>query len=306
MKKPLAGLPKKSAFWLLLLFMTACASDIGLMKKSDLDTLKQDSTQTKRDIDDLRRSLYSVQSEVADLKGKLPEEKSLVALRDSQASLFSQVSELLREVQVLNGRFDENKYFMDRYLKETSTDIEVIKSRLDSISAAVDRAGIEAVRARLQSIDAELTRLKERLSAVETAKEAERKEAAPKKATPEEAYRAALNTFKNKKYSETRQKMETFLRDFPEHNLAGNARFWIGETYYAEKDFDDAILTYEEVLQKHGDNPKVPAAMLKQAYAFLELKDKKAARGILKELIERYPESEQAKAAKEKLKKLSD
>jgi|Deesub1362A_J573_1020465.scaffolds.fasta_scaffold00004_435 tol-pal system protein YbgF len=283
--------------------LSACVTDLNVMK-ADINDLKEDSYQTKKDIEDIKRILSSLQNDVADLKTKAEKGngESLAAVRKNQANLFLQVSELLREVQVLSGRFDENKYFTDKLLKETSSEIEVIKSRLDSISAAGSRAQLEAIRTRIENIDSELSRLKERLSALE---EITREAETQKEITPEKIYEAARNTFKEKRYEEARQQFEAFIKTFPNHYLAGNAQFWIAETYYAQKDYDDAILAYEELLQNYKKSLKVPGAMLKQAFAFLELGDKKAARGILRELIEKYPDSEQAKAAKEKLEKIS-
>jgi tol-pal system protein YbgF len=291
----MTGLFKKSTLWLLLI-LTACANDIGFVKKSDIDALNRESAQTRKDIAELKRDM-------SDLRENIPEEESLAAIRQSQASLYTQVSELLREVQTLSGRFDENKYFIDRFLKETSSDIEVIQSRLDTISASFDEKALEAIRSRIKGIDSGISKLEERIAALESVP---KKEEVPKKVTPEAAYEEALKTYKEERYAEARQKMGALIKDYPGHKLSGNAQFWIGETYYAEKSFDDAILAYEDVLQKYRDNPKIPAAMLKQAYSFIELEDKKAARGILKELMQRYPESEQATAAKESIKKLSD
>jgi tol-pal system protein YbgF len=119
---------------------------------------------------------------------------------------------------------------------------------------------------------------------------------------PKEMYDDAYDTFKKKQYKVARNKMEAFLKAFPDHKLAGNAQYWIGETFFAEKSYDNSILAYEEVFEKYPKNSKVPAAMLKQAFAFLQLGDKKAAKGILKGIIEKHPKSDVIKAAKKTLK----
>jgi TolA-binding protein len=79
--------------------------------------------------------------------------------------------------------------------------------------------------------------------------------------------------------------------------LSDNAQFWIGETYYQKKDFEKAITKYPE-----GD--KVSAALFKQALAFNELGDKSSARNLLRRVMERYPQSDQADMAKKRLKAL--
>jgi len=82
---------------------------------------------------------------------------------------------------------------------------------------------------------------------------------------------------------------------------AVNAAYWIGETYYAEKAFDKAVLQFEDVIQKYGDD-QGRSALYKQALAFDALKDRKSARLVMKKVIERFPLAEETKKAKEKLK----
>jgi TolA-binding protein len=70
------------------------------------------------------------------------------------------------------------------------------------------------------------------------------------------------------------------------------------------KEFDQAILEFDAVRRKYPNGDKVPAALLKQGFAFAELGDRVDARLILQELIERYPLSAEATKAKERLKTL--
>jgi TolA-binding protein len=67
-------------------------------------------------------------------------------------------------------------------------------------------------------------------------------------------YEAAYNAFKNKRYREAREKFEAFVKQSPKDELADNAHFWIGETYYGEKDFEGAILAYETFLKKYPNS----------------------------------------------------
>jgi tol-pal system protein YbgF len=96
--------------------------------------------------------------------------------------------------------------------------------------------------------------------------------------------------------------MVTFLQRYPADSRAVNAAYWIGETHYAETSYDKAVLQFEEVVQKYGDDPKVASALFKQALAFDALKDRKSARVVMKKVVDRFPLSEEAKRAKDKLK----
>ena len=95
--------------------------------------------------------------------------------------------------------------------------------------------------------------------------------------------------------------METFLKRYPKDDLAVNAAYWIGETYYAEKAYEKSILQFEEVIETYGEHPKVASAMLKQALAFEASGDKATAELLLQKLIKRYPLSGEAEKAKKKL-----
>ena len=117
----------------------------------------------------------------------------------------------------------------------------------------------------------------------------------------EDLYKDAYETFQKGDLESARRKFEVFLKQYPNTGLSDNAQFWIGETYYLRKDFEKAILEYEKMITKYPEGDKMPAALLKQGLAFLELGDKTNGRNLLKRVIERYPHSEQAEIAKKRL-----
>ena len=114
-------------------------------------------------------------------------------------------------------------------------------------------------------------------------------------------YKDAYETYQKGDYEGARRKFEAFLKQYPNTELSDNAQFWIGETYFGKKDYEKAILEYEKAIAKYPEGDKVPAALLKQAFAFLELGDKTNGRNLLKRVMERYPQSEQADTAKKRL-----
>ena len=85
--------------------------------------------------------------------------------------------------------------------------------------------------------------------------------------------------------------------------MADDAQYWIGESYFSQKDYNRAILEFNDVL-KYRKGDKVPAALLRQAQAFIEIGDKTDARLILQKLLNDHPNSEQARDAKERLQTL--
>lgn len=111
-------------------------------------------------------------------------------------------------------------------------------------------------------------------------------------------YERALKTIREEQqFVAGRELMETFLKRYPEDGLAVNAAYWVGETYYAEKVYEKAILQFEDIIQKYGEHPKVASAMLKQALAFESSGDKATGRLLLQRVVERFPLSDEAKKA---------
>ena len=124
--------------------------------------------------------------------------------------------------------------------------------------------------------------------------------------TPEELYHLAFDALRQGDYPRASKLFSEFLKRFPEHELADNAQFWLGECFFKQKDYERAILEYEKVLSRYPKGNKVPAAMLKEGLAFLALGDEVTGRYLLQKLIKKYPSSPEAELARQRLKVLSE
>ncbi len=275
--------------FLLLLSGCVSTSDFEAMQ-NDINQLKRDTFENKKEISEIRKDATQIKEQAA---GSVKED-SFNAIRESQASLYSQVAEQSKELQVLSGRFDENKFFIDKTMKDNSIERELLRSQINNLET------------RVKELNEKLAKPGETSSLTPAQKpEAEQgAEKAPElkseENTPAEAYEAAFNSFKEKKHKEAREKFTRFIKKFPKDGLAGNAHFWIGETYFAEKDFENAILAYETLIKNYPHNEKIPGALLKQGLSFMELGDKKTAKVIFEKIIEKYPDSKEAGTAKKK------
>ena len=101
------------------------------------------------------------------------------------------------------------------------------------------------------------------------------------------------------------QKFREFLRKAPKSDYADDAQYWIGEAYFASKDYNRAILEFNEVLLRYPKGDKVPAALLRQALAFAELGDKVDARLVLQKLVSEHGDAPEAERGRQKLAELS-
>ena len=116
-----------------------------------------------------------------------------------------------------------------------------------------------------------------------------------------EAYEAALNQFKVGNFQASIAAFQTFVVNYPNSQLVPSAQYWIGNAYYATRDYRVAILTQQKLVASWPDNPKAPDALLNIASAQAELGDQKAARETLGMLLKRYPASPAAEQAKQRL-----
>jgi tol-pal system protein YbgF len=119
----------------------------------------------------------------------------------------------------------------------------------------------------------------------------------------QDEYKLALRALNDQQYDKAIQQFRNFQRKYPNSDMADDAQYLIGESYFNQKDYNRAILEFNDVLKyRRGD--KVPAALLRQAQAFLEIGDRTDARLILQKLVNDYPNSEQVREAKDRLQTL--
>ncbi|MDY6838722.1 MAG: tol-pal system protein YbgF [Thermodesulfobacteriota bacterium] len=117
-------------------------------------------------------------------------------------------------------------------------------------------------------------------------------------------YNKAYEAYVNGRYAEALGLFEDFLKRYPDHQLADNAQYWIGETHYDMGDYASAILTFKDVVTRYTDHAKAPDALLKIGYAYIALDDVSNARMFLKRVINNYPFSAAESKARAKLKEL--
>ncbi|MFP4071152.1 MAG: tol-pal system protein YbgF [Desulfovibrionales bacterium] len=118
-------------------------------------------------------------------------------------------------------------------------------------------------------------------------------------------YQRALDLLmKREQPREAREAFRKFLLRHPGHALEPNGFYWLGESFYLQKQFPNAILVFKEVPQRFAHHPKAPDALLKIGYAYQGLGDMENARFYLETLVSEYPASEAAKKAEASLRKM--
>ena len=107
-------------------------------------------------------------------------------------------------------------------------------------------------------------------------------------------YQQALNLLRAKKYGGAAKYFSGFLRTFPSSPLAANSQYWLGECYYGQRRFHEAIDEFERVFTFYSSSNKVPASLLKIGYSHLELQQPSMARSVFQQLVRTYPQSQSA------------
>lgn len=269
------------------IILAACiASLTGCASQGALDS-------TRNEIDVVRTRLYTVEKNLGGIRSESKEgigtiEKNLksdvTAVRKLAADIQASIDSTKTDMQAMNGRIDD----MAISLKKPSEDLARYREDADKRIIALEDRVIK-----LQSTLDEFTKKMGEL--------AQTKDVTP---TPDSVYMKGLDTFKAGDMPAAREIFTKFLEQYPKNELAANAHYWIGETYYSEKNYEPAILAFQEVIKNYPQKEKVPAAMLKQAMAFKAINDIKSAKYVLKKLAEGFPKSDEAAKAKELLKEM--
>jgi tol-pal system protein YbgF len=127
--------------------------------------------------------------------------------------------------------------------------------------------------------------------------------AKPSTMTASTDYDGALATFHQKKFSDAIQEFEGLLNGNVREDLADNCNYWIGESYYALRQYKEAVDHFKTVLG-YNKSEKKSAAQLMIGNAYLAMGDKEAAKAAYNTLVSSYPVSSLVEKAKEKLARL--
>ena len=120
----------------------------------------------------------------------------------------------------------------------------------------------------------------------------------------QQAYQAAFNLLKAGRYDQAAKSFRKFLVEYPTGKFAGNAQYWLGESYYVTRNFDSALREFNTLVSSHPDSQKVSHALLKIGYIHDELGQKEKAREILTGLTNDYPQSTAAGLATKRLERM--
>lgn len=193
--------------------------------------------------------------------------------------LMRQVMQLQREVSYLRGQSEEQAYL-----------IQKLQRQQKELYADLDRRLSDATQGGL--ISPELA------GTDETGNEAEGN---ADLSDAQIAYNKAFTQFSEKKYAFAKSSFKAFVKDYPEHALASNAHYILGQLHFNDKEYKQAASEFEAVYSQFPETTIKDKALLKLAQTYEISGDKAAAKKTYQELAKAFPNSTAGKLAKVKL-----
>jgi tol-pal system protein YbgF len=232
-------------------------------------------------------------------KALLPE-IDIVQLKENSDEALKMAQEAKLQVQVVNSK-----------LAEIDNRLVVLSDEVSSVSTAK----IEEIENRLALLIEAFKDLQQQVAAVEfsprggQAKKPDNGSnatfsptgaAALVTSNEYELYQTALRTFNDRSYDQAFKLFQDLLDKYPKSTYASNAHYWMGETFYAQNKFAEAIAEFDKVLG-YGKSQKADDAQLKIGMSYLKMGKKAEAKESLNLLINRFPGSEYVPRAKKYL-----
>jgi tol-pal system protein YbgF len=229
-------------------------------------------------------------------------------LTQKTQALQQRVDALDARLDKLDARLDQ----MDAALQKNQQllgllkEVELLKAEVAKLrgQAEVQMHQLDTMGKRQNDLYADLDqRLADLARAAQSAPAPAAADASPQADAQAESrsYDAALKLFREASYPGAIAGFKDFLKTYPASEMAANAQYWIGYSYYALKDYKTSLLNQQKLVATYPASPKVPDALLNIAANQIALDNLNGARKTLKDLVAKHPGSEAAKLAARRL-----
>lgn len=121
---------------------------------------------------------------------------------------------------------------------------------------------------------------------------------------PTQLFQNALSDYVSGSYPLAKDEFRQYLSKYPDAGHDAEAAYYLGDIYSKERDYKHAVTEFDTVINNYPNHHLIPGAHLKKGYALLAMGSRTAGIKELRNLITRYPTSQEAKQAKEQLRVL--
>ena len=247
------------------------ASKEMIQLQAQVDQLQQQMTQMKQSFDERMGVMKNLVEQQTDATNKVA-----AAIADLQTSINKQAQDRNAQVDQISGQIQALNDTMDE-----------LKVRLAKLSKQ-----LEDMQSAQQSLAAQQSQAQQQQQAMAQAP------------APDVLYNNALRDYTGGNNDLATQEFNDYLKFYPNTDLAGNCYFYLAEIAYKAGDYKKAVTNYDQVLQNFPSGNKASAAQLKKGYALIELGQQDAGVQELRHVIQRYPKTNEAIQARDKLRKL--
>ncbi len=268
-----------------------------------------------REIIELQRDVTSILQGQKDMQTQMTQDHTVQRTLIEQSSdsvnkLNTTMSSLQKSVQDVQANSGTRLDTMSTQVQGLSDNLEEIKSRIGKLNQQ-----LVDLQNSVQNIDARLAGGAPAGTSAPTgtgaaapngASGAPRSDAAPAGAAPsaDTLYSNGLRDITSGKYDLARSEFADYLKYYGDTDLASNAQFYLGEIAYSQKQYEQAVAEYDKVLGNYPKSFKLAPARLKKGMALIELGQKNPGVRELRDVVKRYPGTEEERRARAKLKEL--
>jgi tol-pal system protein YbgF len=244
--------------------------------------------------------------------------------------LQTQVQQLQEQMTAMQRSFDERMGVMKNLVEQDTDAINKVTIALTALQTTLQTnlqkqqgdsaARIDQISGQVQALNDSLDELKARLAkvskqlddmqsgqqslAAQQATQQAQQQAAAQAPPPDVLYNNALRDYNGDKNDLATQEFSDYIKFYPNTDLAGNCYFYLGEIQFRQGNYQQAAQSYDQVMQNFPTGNKTASAQLKKGFALIELGKQDDGVVELRHLIQRYPKSNEALQARERLKKL--
>lgn len=229
------------------------------------------------------------------------------AAQAAQTTLNGQTQNALKE---LGSVQQEGQEQLRRSLLELQSQIDALKSDLAQVRGGLEQLQREVSDLQRQNRDAAAqqkewqVRLEERLRRLEpTLAKLEGREFMVDPVEQRD-YDAAMAVLRKGDFVEAQRVLSLFLTRYPQSGYLPDVLFWLGNATYANKAYKESLAAFRQLQTVAPNSVRMPEVLLALSNVQIELKDNKSARALLQELLAKYPQSEAAQLARDRLTRL--
>lgn len=234
-----------------------------------------------------------------------------------QAQAFLGDDEARRAIIELRQRFEASEARQARLAEEARSQGNTGQRSLLDLANQIEqlRSEVANLRGQNEQLAREVSELQRKQSDVQAGLDERLKQVEPTKisldgrdftATPAEQrdYEAAMAVLRRSEFTAAAAAYTGFLGRYPESGYTPSVLYWLGNAQYANRAYKEAIESHRRLMAQFPGHQRVPEGMLAMANSQVEMKDSRAARRTLEDLVKMHPGSEAATVARERLARL--